>query len=78
LRAVLSVLSNEKKLSIAALSQTLPDLWSSDDLVGNQPLELLARILAALIGMMQQTVGLASPPDCHDERVDDESWAVRS
>ncbi|RWO16082.1 MAG: hypothetical protein EOS08_28240 [Mesorhizobium sp.] len=34
-------------------------------MIGHQPLELLARILAALV----QAVGFASPPDRHDEGV---------
>ena len=41
-------------------------------MVGHQSLELLARILRSLVGVVQQAVGLASPPDRHDERVGDE------
>jgi hypothetical protein len=46
-----SVLSEEKKLSIAALSQTFagPAHRTDDAIVGHQTLELLARILAALV-----------------------------
>lgn len=48
LRAVRSVLSDEKKLSFAALSQTLPDRLVEQVMpwVGHQPLELLAGVLA--------------------------------
>ncbi len=41
-------------------------------MIGHHPLELLARILAALVAEVQQAVGLASAPDRHDESVDDE------
>ena len=41
-------------------------------MVSHQALELLAGVLAALIGMMQQAVGLAAAPDRHDEGVGDE------
>lgn len=33
-------------------------------MIGHQPLERLARILAAAIGVMQKRVGLDSSPDC--------------
>ena len=42
-----------------------------DAIVGHQPLELLAGVLAAAIGVMQKGVGLASPPDRHQQRVRD-------
>ena len=44
-----SVFSDEKKLSMAALSQTLPErlMEQINAIVGHQPLELLARVLAA-------------------------------
>jgi hypothetical protein len=48
LRAVRSVFKDEKKLSIAALSQTLPDrlIGADDAVIGHQPLELLAGVFA--------------------------------
>jgi len=39
---------------------------------GRQPAELLARVLAAAIGVMQQRVGLAASPDRYHERIGDE------
>ena len=45
---------------------------ADDAVVGHQPLELLAGVLAATVRMMQQRVGLASAPDRHDERIGDE------
>jgi len=52
LRAIRSVLSEEQKPSIVALSQTLPErvIEQSDAAVGHQPLELLARVSAAAVG----------------------------
>jgi hypothetical protein len=46
LRAVRSVFSDEKKLSIAALSQTLPDrlIEQVTPLSAHQPLELFAGV----------------------------------
>jgi hypothetical protein len=35
--------------------------------IGHQLLELLAGVLAAAIRVMQQRIGLASPPDCHHQ-----------
>ena len=69
-----SVLSDEKKLSIAALSQTLPDrlIEQVTPMIGHQPLELLAGVLAAAVGVMQQRIGLAPPPDRHHQSVGDE------
>jgi len=51
LAAVRPVLSEEKKLSIAELSQTLPARHhgTDDAVVGQQALELLAGIFRALI-----------------------------
>ena len=40
-----------------------------DGLIGHQPLELLACILAALVAVVQQAVGPSSAPDSHDEGV---------
>ena len=66
LRAVRSVFSDEKKLSIAALSQTFPSGSSSNHaVICHQPLELLAAVLAAAIRMMQQRIRLAAPPYRH-------------
>jgi hypothetical protein len=58
LRINRSVFNNEKKLSIAALSQTSPDrlIEQTTPLIGHQPLELFAGALAAAIGIMQQRV----------------------
>jgi hypothetical protein len=39
---------------------------AGDAVVGHQPLELLAGILAARVGVMQQCIGRAAPPDRHD------------
>ena len=50
----------------------LPAHRAGDAAVGHQPLELLAGILAALIGVMQQGIGLAAPPDRHDQCIGDE------
>ena len=41
-------------------------------MIGQKSLELVARILAALIRIMQQSVCLAAPPDGHHQRVHDE------
>ena len=41
-------------------------------MLGHQPLERLAGVLAAAIGMMQQLSGPAAPPDRHHQRVRDE------
>ena len=41
-------------------------------MIGHQPPELLAAVLAALVGVLQQTVRLAATPDRHDERVGDQ------
>jgi hypothetical protein len=52
--ALFSVFNDEKKLSIAALSQTLPErLIEQTTPDRNQPLELLTGVLATAIGMMQ-------------------------
>ena len=54
LRAVRPVFNDEKKLSIAALSQTLPERLSNRRRRDrNQPLELLTGVLATATGMMQ-------------------------
>ena len=59
---------------MAALSQTLPKTAhrTGDAVVGHQALELLAGILAALVRVMQQGVGLAPTPDRHHQRIGDE------
>ena len=41
-------------------------------MVGQEPLEWLTRILAPAIGVMQDRVRRASPPDRHHERIGDE------
>jgi hypothetical protein len=41
-------------------------------MVRHQGAELLTRVLAALIGVMQQGIWLAAAPDRHDERIRDE------
>ena len=58
-------------------SRIVPDVAraahrAGDAVVGHQPLELLAGVLAALIGVMQQSIRLAASPDRHDERVGDQ------
>lgn len=45
---------------------------TGDAVVGHQALELFARILASLVGMMEKTVELTLTPDRHDEGVGDE------
>lgn len=45
---------------------------AGDAIVDHQPLELLAGILAALVRVMQQRIGLATAPDRHDQRIGDE------
>src|SRR5438067_13512783 len=76
LRAVGSVFSEEKKLSIAALSQTLPERlieqttpWSA---INRWNCSLVSGVLTAAIGVMQQRVGLASSPDRHHQGIGDE------
>ena len=41
-------------------------------MIGQQLLELLAGVLAAAIGMMQQRIGLAAAPDRHHQGIGDE------
>jgi len=45
---------------------------TGDAIVGHQALELLAGILSTLVGVVQQGIGLAAPPDRHDQCVGDE------
>ena len=45
---------------------------ANDAAVGHQSLELLAAILAALIGVMQQLPWLAALPDCHQQGICDQ------
>ena len=57
--------------------RVVPDVAGSahragDAVVGHQPLELLAGVLAALIRVVQQGIRLAASPDRHDQRVGDE------
>jgi len=42
---------------------------AGDAIVGHQPLELLAHVLASLVRVMQQGVGLSASPDCHHQRI---------
>jgi hypothetical protein len=37
--------------------------------IGHQPLELIAVVLAAAIGVMQQRIELAAPPDRHHQGI---------
>ena len=69
LRAVRSVLSEEKKLSIAALSQTLPDLLIEQEtpLSASNGRNGSLVYWLSLIGVMQQGFGLAAPPDGHEK-----------
>jgi hypothetical protein len=41
-------------------------------MIGHQPLELLATVLAAAVGVVHQRIGLAAPPDRHHQRIRDE------
>jgi hypothetical protein len=41
-------------------------------MVGHEPLELLAGVLAAAIGVMQQRIGLAASPDRHHQGIGNE------
>lgn len=60
LRLMRSVLSDEKKLSIAALSQIIPERSSTDDaVICYQPLELLA-----------ECIGCGNPNDAAARRAD--------
>ena len=45
---------------------------ADDTVVRHQPLELFAGVLAATVGMMQQGIGFATPPDRHDQSIGDE------
>jgi hypothetical protein len=45
---------------------------SGDPVVAHEALELRAGILAALIGMMQQSIWFSSTPDCHYQSICDE------
>jgi hypothetical protein len=58
-------------------SGVVPDIAGSahrtnDAIVGHQALELLARLLAGPVGMMQQGVRLAATPDRHYQSIRDE------
>jgi hypothetical protein len=46
--------------------------------IGDEPLELLAGVLAAAVGVMQERVGFAPAPDRHHQRVGDELGGHRS
>ncbi len=57
--------------------RVVPDVAGSahaadDAAVGHQSLELLAGVLAALIGVVQQLVGLAASPDRHQQCIRDQ------
>jgi hypothetical protein len=41
--------------------------------IGHQLLELLAGVLAATVGMMQQRIGFTPSPDRHHQGIGDES-----
>ena len=45
---------------------------ADDAVIGHQALELLAGVLAAAIGVMQQRIGFAPPPDRHHQGIGDE------
>lgn len=63
----------------AALSQTLSEraYRTSEALVRDQPLELVAGVLAAASGVMQQRVGFAGPLDRHHLSIGDERHPCR-
>src|SRR5690606_34354646 len=57
--------------------RVVPDVAGSahaagDPLIPQQPLELLAGVLTALVGVMQQLLRPAAPPDRHDQRICDQ------
>jgi hypothetical protein len=78
LAAVRSVFSDEKKLSIAELSQTLPARLIEQVM----PLSASRRwncslvYCAALVRVMQQASGLASPPDGHHQGIGDQRGVI--
>jgi hypothetical protein len=75
---VCSVLRDENKLSIAALSHTLPArLIEQTTAFSHQALELFAGVFAAAIGVMQQRIGLAAPSDRHHQRIGNELCGYR-
>src|ERR1700753_1810278 len=70
-----SVFNDEKKLSMAALSQTLPDRL----MLHVMPLSAirrwnwsLASALAAAIGVMHERIRLATAPDRHHQSIRDQ------
>ena len=66
-----SILGVEKKLPVAALSQQSPLLShaASHAVLARQPMELLAGVLAAPVGVMQQRAAGAASPDRHPQPV---------
>ena len=51
---------------------------AGDTVIGHELLKLLAGLLAALVGMVQQGIWLATAPDRHHERVGDQLGGHRS
>jgi hypothetical protein len=45
---------------------------AGDAVIGHQPPELIAGVLAATIGVMDERIGLSSPPDRHHQGIGDE------
>jgi hypothetical protein len=59
------------KQEILSRHRTGRGIWYAS-VIGHQPLELLAGVLAATIGMMQQRVRLSPSPDRHHQGVSDD------
>jgi hypothetical protein len=53
-------------------AMTRPAHRAGDAMIGHQPLELLAGVLAATIRVVQQRAGISAPPDCHHQGISDE------
>lgn len=71
MQALLSVFKELKKLSIAELSYTSPArrMLQVIALFPEQLLEVFARVLAALVGVMHKLRGFATAPHGHHQRV---------
>jgi hypothetical protein len=68
LRTVRSVFSVEKKLSIAALSQQLPDQLTEQVSPGSASRWNCSLVYAA-VRVTQQSIGIAPSPNRHHERI---------
>jgi hypothetical protein len=72
---VRSILSDEKKLSIAELSHTLPDRLIEQTMLWSASSRWNCSLVywASLVGVMQQQGGLAAPPDRRIRAQDDDA-----